>query len=273
MLLRPDPAPAQTYPNRPIKVIVPFPAGHHRRHGRIMSDRLGTELGQSSSSTTAAAAPAAASAPNWSRAPTPTATPLMTPGDDDDGAGGIQEPGLRSSQGFQAGRMLIATPQVLTFNQDLPVKTLADLAAYAKANPGKLSLGSQGFGTGTHLLADCSNSKPGSSSCTCLIGARRRCSPSCWPVKFKCSRPARPCYRKSRPGRSAELAVTRRARTSNIAGRSNHRRSGLPKNPCAVLARCCGAGGDPGGYHQQAQRGISRKPGRTAHARAGSRHA
>ena len=37
---------------------------------------------------------------------------------------------------------------------DLPVKTLAELVAYAKANPGKISWGSQGFGTAPHLLAE-----------------------------------------------------------------------------------------------------------------------
>ena len=47
-LLGPDPAQAQAYPNRPIKIVVPFPAGGPTDGmARIISDRLGTVLGQS----------------------------------------------------------------------------------------------------------------------------------------------------------------------------------------------------------------------------------
>ncbi len=42
----------------------------------------------------------------------------------------------------------------MVVHQDLPAKTLAEVAAYAKANPGKISWGSQGFGTAPHLLAE-----------------------------------------------------------------------------------------------------------------------
>jgi tripartite-type tricarboxylate transporter receptor subunit TctC len=49
---------------------------------------------------------------------------------------------------------VIETPQVLAVHHDLPVKTVADLVRYAKANPGKVSWGSQGFGTAPHLLAE-----------------------------------------------------------------------------------------------------------------------
>ena len=37
---------------------------------------------------------------------------------------------------------------------DLPVKTLADIEAYARSNPGRLTFGSQGFGVGPHLLIE-----------------------------------------------------------------------------------------------------------------------
>jgi len=49
---------------------------------------------------------------------------------------------------------VIDTPQVMAVHRDLPVKTPAEVVAYAKANPGKVSWGSQGFGTAPHLLAE-----------------------------------------------------------------------------------------------------------------------
>jgi tripartite-type tricarboxylate transporter receptor subunit TctC len=42
----------------------------------------------------------------------------------------------------------------MSVRPDLPIKSVAELVAYAKAHPGKLSWGSQGFGTAPHLLAE-----------------------------------------------------------------------------------------------------------------------
>jgi tripartite-type tricarboxylate transporter receptor subunit TctC len=44
------------------------------------------------------------------------------------------------------------SPNIISVHEDVPVKTLPELVAYAKANPGKISWGSQGFGTAPHLL-------------------------------------------------------------------------------------------------------------------------
>src|SRR5262249_32785839 len=46
------------------------------------------------------------------------------------------------------------TPNIIPVHPSLPVKSLAEVVAYAKANPGKISWGSQGFGTAPHLLAE-----------------------------------------------------------------------------------------------------------------------
>jgi tripartite-type tricarboxylate transporter receptor subunit TctC len=45
-------------------------------------------------------------------------------------------------------------PLVLVVNNDLPVRNVADFIAYAKANPGKLSVGSSGVGTSLHLSGE-----------------------------------------------------------------------------------------------------------------------
>jgi len=47
---------------------------------------------------------------------------------------------------------VMESPMVIAAHRDLPVKSLGDVAAYAKANPGKIIWGSQGFGTAPHLL-------------------------------------------------------------------------------------------------------------------------
>jgi len=82
-------------------------------------------------------------------------TLLMTPGGSlTTGPAVHKNIGYDPFKEFTPVARLIETPQYMCVNPNLPVKTLAEVAAYAKANPGKLSWGSQGFGTGTHLLAE-----------------------------------------------------------------------------------------------------------------------
>jgi tripartite-type tricarboxylate transporter receptor subunit TctC len=52
---------------------------------------------------------------------------------------------------FSPVTLLASFPNVLVVSANLPVKSVAELIAYAKANPGKLNYGSSGIGTGTHL--------------------------------------------------------------------------------------------------------------------------
>ena len=54
---------------------------------------------------------------------------------------------------FQAVSLPVRFPNVLFVNPKLPVKTVPDLIAYLKANPGKVNCGSSGNGTSSHLSA------------------------------------------------------------------------------------------------------------------------
>lgn len=56
-----------------------------------------------------------------------------------------------------------STPNLLVVNNDLPVKTVADLVAYLKANPNKLSFGSPGIGSSVHVSGELFKSMTGTS--------------------------------------------------------------------------------------------------------------
>lgn len=156
-LIGPAHAQDQIYPNRPIKVIVPFPAGGPTDGmARIISDRLGTVLGQSVViENRGGGAGGSVGAKVVATADPDGYTILMTPGGSlTTGPAVHKNIGYDPFKDFTPVAKLIETPQYICVYPSLPVNSLAEVAAYAKANPGKLSWGSQGFGTGTHLLAE-----------------------------------------------------------------------------------------------------------------------
>ena len=66
----------------------------------------------------------------------------------------VQERRLRSPTSFAPVALIAETPQVLVVNPQLPFKSVAELVAYAKANPGKLNYSTGGVGTLPHLAAE-----------------------------------------------------------------------------------------------------------------------
>ena len=152
-----DVAQAQTYPHKePIKVVVPFPPGGPTDGmARIISDRLGKVLGQTIVIENRGGAGGGVGGKFVAEANPDGYTILMSPG----GAlttGPIVNPniGYDPAKVFASVCELIETPLIISVRPDLPVKTLSEVVAYAKANPGKLRWGSQGFGTAPHLLAE-----------------------------------------------------------------------------------------------------------------------
>jgi tripartite-type tricarboxylate transporter receptor subunit TctC len=150
-------AQSQSYPNKPIKMIVPFPAGGPTDGmARIISDRLGAVLGQSivvenkgggAGGSIGAKAVATADPDGY--------TILITPGGALTTGPAVHENiGYDPTKAFVPVAQLIETPLIIAVHPSVPAKSLGEVVAYAKANPGKLSWGSQGFGTAPHLLAE-----------------------------------------------------------------------------------------------------------------------
>ncbi|HEY4981676.1 MAG TPA: tripartite tricarboxylate transporter substrate binding protein, partial [Pseudolabrys sp.] len=74
-------------------------------------------------------------------------------------SGLIMSPMIYKNAGYDAASfapvaLITETPQLLVINPQLPVKTVAELVAYAKANPGKLNYSTGGTGTLPHLTAE-----------------------------------------------------------------------------------------------------------------------
>jgi tripartite-type tricarboxylate transporter receptor subunit TctC len=150
------PANAQTYPTRPIKVVVPFPPGGPTDGmARIISDRLGAMLGQPIVVENRGGAGGSIGGKFVAESDPDGYTVLMTPG----GAlttGPVVNPniGYDPARAFASVGELIETPTIISVSPSLPATSMAEVVAYAKANPGKLKWGSQGFGTAPHLLAE-----------------------------------------------------------------------------------------------------------------------
>ena len=148
---------AQTYPNRPIKMVVPFPAGGPTDFlARLIADRLSSALGQTivvdnrgggGGGSVGAKAVATADADGYTLLLTPPGPLTIAPAI-------YKKLDYDPVKDFVPVALLIATPLVLTVNPTLPVNSLPELVAYAKRNPGKIILGSQGYGTAPHLLGE-----------------------------------------------------------------------------------------------------------------------
>jgi tripartite-type tricarboxylate transporter receptor subunit TctC len=148
-------AQAQDYPNRPVKVVIPFPPGGPTDGmARIISERLGTVLGQPIVVESRGGGAGGSIGAKFVATSDPDGyTILMTPGGSlTTGPAVHRDIGYDPVKAFVPICELIESPIIISVNPSLPVKSLAEVVAYAKANPGKINWGSQGFGVGPHLL-------------------------------------------------------------------------------------------------------------------------
>ena len=147
-------AAAQDFPNRPIRVIVPYGPGGVDLQVRAMAPMLSRILGQQVVIENREGGGTAIGANAVKNAPPDGYTVLFT------GTSALAVvPHMRKILGFSIDDFApignaTATPLVVAVGAHTPYTTLQELVAYAKANPGKVNMGSAGTGTSTHLAGE-----------------------------------------------------------------------------------------------------------------------
>jgi tripartite-type tricarboxylate transporter receptor subunit TctC len=143
------------WPAKPIRLIVPFPpAGATDVVSRALGERLSRELGQQFIIENRPGAAAAIGAEVAARAPADGYTLFMGTSSSLVTNRFLFKKLSYDPDGFELISLVCITPLVLLANQSVPVKDVAELVAYAKANPGKLTYASFGSGTTSHLAGE-----------------------------------------------------------------------------------------------------------------------
>jgi len=146
-------AQAQNYPTKPITLIVPFPAGSTTDLvGRILQDELSKAVGQSVIIDNRGGAGGGVGSEAVARATPDGYTLLMgTIGTHSINPAVYAKINYDPIKDFEPVIQFGTAPNVLVVHPDLPIKSVSDLIAYIKANPGKVNYGSSGNGTSNHL--------------------------------------------------------------------------------------------------------------------------
>jgi tripartite-type tricarboxylate transporter receptor subunit TctC len=146
---------AQSYPSKPVRIIVPFAPGAvnditARLSGRWLSERLGQQFlienrpgGGSNIGIEAVV-----------RAPADGYTLLVVGSTAAINATLFENLNYNFIRDIAPVAGVIRVPQVMQVNPSLPVATVPEFIAYAKANPGKLSMGSGGNGSPAHVIGE-----------------------------------------------------------------------------------------------------------------------
>ena len=149
------PALAAAFPDKPVRIVVPFaPGGGTDLIARTLADAMSKDLGQSvivenkpGAGTIIGTDYVAKSAPDgytlvistFAHAVNPSMMPKLP---------------YATDKAFTPVVLIGRSPNVLVVRPDRPYKTVQEILAYAKANPGKLTFGSQGNGTSAHLAGE-----------------------------------------------------------------------------------------------------------------------
>lgn len=157
------PAMAQDYPSRPVTIVNPFaPGGGTDMLARMLGSRLEQRLGKSFLIESKTGAGSIIAASHVQKSSPDGYTLLMAP-----------SPTMAVNVSLYKNlpydpltdfiplALIAQTPFILIVHQDLPVKSVTELIAYAKANPGKLTFASVGPGVPHHLFMELFKSMTG----------------------------------------------------------------------------------------------------------------
>jgi tripartite-type tricarboxylate transporter receptor subunit TctC len=151
------------YPNKPIRLIIGFPAGGSTDIvGRIVAQKLGERLGQTivvenrggAGGTIGTDAAAKAAPDGYTLTLGTTSTMAVAPG-------AYSKLGYDPIKSFSPISLVAVTPYLLVVNPQVPAKSLAELVALVKSQPGKLNYASAGNGSTTQLATEMLNDVTG----------------------------------------------------------------------------------------------------------------
>jgi len=144
---------AGNYPSRPVTLVVPTATGGTTDFSaRMLAQHLGTALGQSVVVDNKGGGNGSIAAMQVKRAEADGYTLLMQYSGYHVITPAVSKTPLQwDARDFQPVANVISAPQVIVVRASLPVKTMAELIAYAKANPGKLNYASSGNGSLQHV--------------------------------------------------------------------------------------------------------------------------
>lgn len=151
-----QPAYAASYPDKPIRLVVPFPPGGSvNLMGRILADRLSTSLGQQVVVENRAGAAGIMGANVVAKAAPDGYTLLLATM----GAQSIQPAVSKNlpfdpKTDFSPIALFASVPNVLVVSPQTPAATATELISYAKRHPNQLNMGSAGAGSANHLVGE-----------------------------------------------------------------------------------------------------------------------
>lgn len=146
---------ANVFPSRPVRFIVPNPPGGASDIiARLFSDKLAQSWGQPVLVENRPGAATVIGTDAVAKAPADGHTLLVMTLTHPLNAAFQKKMPYDSAKDFSAVTLVAKSPIVLVVSSSLPIKTMAELVQFAKANPGKLSYASAGPGTVQHMAAE-----------------------------------------------------------------------------------------------------------------------